>query len=114
MRDQGIRDEVIRLLGKGEHAQRVVLGVNDDRRDREFLDGSMVDRGVGDVGVENWPRLDDREMLSIISSISCTPSRFGYLGSDLPAGATPKDQADAFAALLDHLELASGDPAVAP
>jgi pimeloyl-ACP methyl ester carboxylesterase len=33
------------------------------------------------------------------------PSRFGYLGSDLPAGATPADQADAFAELLDHLGL---------
>lgn len=31
------------------------------------------------------------------------PSRFGYLGSTLPAGATPDDQADAYAYLLDHL-----------
>lgn len=31
------------------------------------------------------------------------PSRFGYLGSTLPADATPADQADAFVALLDHL-----------
>lgn len=31
------------------------------------------------------------------------PSRFGYLGSTLPPGATPADQADAFAALLDAL-----------
>src|SRR6266536_1954987 len=29
------------------------------------------------------------------------PSRFGYLGSSLPAHATPADQADALAALLD-------------
>jgi 2-hydroxy-6-oxonona-2,4-dienedioate hydrolase len=34
-----------------------------------------------------------------------TPSRFGYLGSDLPPGATWDDQADAFAHLLDHLGL---------
>jgi 2-hydroxy-6-oxonona-2,4-dienedioate hydrolase len=34
-----------------------------------------------------------------------TPSRFGYLGSDLPAGATWDDQAHAFAYLLDHLGL---------
>jgi pimeloyl-ACP methyl ester carboxylesterase len=33
------------------------------------------------------------------------PSRFGYLGSDLPRAATPADQADAFVALLDHLGL---------
>ena len=31
------------------------------------------------------------------------PSRFGYLGSPLPTGATPALQADAFAALLDEL-----------
>ena len=31
------------------------------------------------------------------------PSRFGYLGSDLPAGASPARQADAFATLLDKL-----------
>lgn len=33
------------------------------------------------------------------------PSRFGYLGSPLPAGATPADQADAFADLLDALSV---------
>ena len=37
------------------------------------------------------------------------PSRFGYLGSSLPAGATPADQADAFAALLDGLGVGSAD-----
>ncbi len=31
------------------------------------------------------------------------PSRFGYLGSALPASATTSMQADAYAALLDHL-----------
>lgn len=34
---------------------------------------------------------------------SIAPSRFGYLGSALPAGASPARQADAFAALLDAL-----------
>ena len=33
------------------------------------------------------------------------PSRFGYLGSALPPRATVADQADAYAALLDHLPL---------
>ena len=37
------------------------------------------------------------------------PSRFGYLGSDLPPGATPADQADAFVALLDHLDVERAD-----
>jgi pimeloyl-ACP methyl ester carboxylesterase len=33
------------------------------------------------------------------------PSRFGYLGSTLPSDASVADQADVFAALLDHLHL---------
>jgi pimeloyl-ACP methyl ester carboxylesterase len=33
------------------------------------------------------------------------PSRFGYLGSSLPQGALPADQADAYALLLDALEV---------
>ncbi len=35
------------------------------------------------------------------------PSRFGYPGSDMPPSATVADQADAFAALLDQLGLAT-------
>lgn len=34
-----------------------------------------------------------------------TPSRFGYLGSDLPDNATWDDQAHAYALLLDHLAI---------
>jgi pimeloyl-ACP methyl ester carboxylesterase len=33
------------------------------------------------------------------------PSRFGYLGSSLPQGGLPADQADAYALLLDALEV---------
>ena len=33
------------------------------------------------------------------------PSRFGYLGSSMPPNATPADQADAFVALLDALDI---------
>jgi pimeloyl-ACP methyl ester carboxylesterase len=33
------------------------------------------------------------------------PSRFGYLGSTMPEEATPADQADAYAALLDQLRV---------
>ncbi len=39
------------------------------------------------------------------------PSRFGYLGSALPPGATPADQADVFASLLDALGIARTDVA---
>jgi pimeloyl-ACP methyl ester carboxylesterase len=37
------------------------------------------------------------------------PSRFGYLGSSMPQHATPAAQADAFAALLDALEIGQID-----
>jgi pimeloyl-ACP methyl ester carboxylesterase len=37
------------------------------------------------------------------------PSRFGYLGSELPADATVADQAAAFVEVLDHLELDTVD-----
>lgn len=37
------------------------------------------------------------------------PSRFGYLGSTMPAAATPADQADAFVTLLDRLDLGQVD-----
>jgi pimeloyl-ACP methyl ester carboxylesterase len=37
------------------------------------------------------------------------PSRFGYLGSSLPAHATPADQADAYVSLLDALGIAEVD-----
>jgi pimeloyl-ACP methyl ester carboxylesterase len=37
------------------------------------------------------------------------PSRFGYLGSALPDGATPADQADQFAVLLDRLGISRVD-----
>ena len=37
------------------------------------------------------------------------PSRFGYLGSTLPHGASSATQADAFAGLLDHLAIEQVD-----
>jgi pimeloyl-ACP methyl ester carboxylesterase len=37
------------------------------------------------------------------------PSRFGYLGSSMPTNATPAGQADAFAALLDALDIGELD-----
>lgn len=36
---------------------------------------------------------------------SIVPSRFGYLGTPLPEGASPATQADAYACLLDALEI---------
>jgi pimeloyl-ACP methyl ester carboxylesterase len=37
------------------------------------------------------------------------PSRFGYLGSSMPVDATPEHQADAFASLLDALDIGQVD-----
>jgi pimeloyl-ACP methyl ester carboxylesterase len=38
-----------------------------------------------------------------------SPSRFGYLGSDMPESPTGAHQADVFADLLDHLDIESAD-----
>lgn len=49
------------------------------------------------------------EALGMISTyygheaLAIAPSRFGYFGSSLSFGTTPADQADVYAALLDHL-----------
>lgn len=51
--------------------------------------------------------LDARDLCSDRRVIA--PSRFGYLGSSLPADATPADQADALAALLDELGIGEID-----
>ena len=49
-------------------------------------------------GVEGWWSNLTRPGFRVIS-----PSRFGYFGSALPPDASPADQADAYALLLDHL-----------
>jgi pimeloyl-ACP methyl ester carboxylesterase len=38
-----------------------------------------------------------------------SPSRFGYLGSSFPPGASPADQADAFADLFDRVGIVASD-----
>jgi len=69
----------------------------------EFGDGPpvlMVHGFMGgyDLG-ETWRALVPDGYRVII------PSRFGYPGAPMPTGATPAKQADAFAALLDALEI---------
>jgi pimeloyl-ACP methyl ester carboxylesterase len=55
----------------------------------------------------------DGGLLSVRDTVTdrrvIAPSRFGYLGSTLPDDATAADQADAFAALLDHLDIDRAD-----
>jgi pimeloyl-ACP methyl ester carboxylesterase len=51
--------------------------------------------------------LDSRDLCSDRRVIA--PSRFGYLGSNLPPNATPADQADALGALLDTLGIGEID-----
>ena len=56
------------------------------------LGGCDFGLGVGRVNVPSGFRV-------------ISPSRFGYLGSPMPADSSPTAQADAFAVLLDHLEI---------
>jgi pimeloyl-ACP methyl ester carboxylesterase len=51
-------------------------------------------------GVGGWWTNMLGESFRVIS-----PSRFGYFGSTLQPAATPADQADAYALLLDHLDI---------
>jgi pimeloyl-ACP methyl ester carboxylesterase len=51
-------------------------------------------------GVDGWWTTMLGEGYRVIA-----PARFGYFGSTLPKDATPADQADAYALLLDHLEI---------
>ena len=51
-------------------------------------------------GVDGWFTRMLGEGFRVIAA-----SRFGYFGSTLPPQATPADQAEAYALLLDHLEI---------
>lgn len=61
----------------------------------------LVSHGVLGCHVDSvntqWASLSGRGFRVI------APSRFGYFGSTLPDGASPADQADAYALLLEHL-----------
>ena len=68
-----------------------------------------AERGSGDplLAVHGFFGGCDEALLSLRGLAAghrvIAPSRFGYLGSSMPAGATVAGQADAFAALLDEL-----------
>ena len=72
---------------------------------------TYVDRGKGDVVLSihgTYGGYDQGydtagHLTSTFRVIS--PSRFGYLGSDMPADSSPKEQAKVFAELLDSLEV---------
>lgn len=74
-----------------------------------------ADRGSGDplLAVHGFFGGCDEALLSVRGLAAgrrvIAPSRFGYLGSSMPAGATVAGQADAFAALLDALGIARLD-----
>ena len=88
-----------------------------DRRVIETAFGAVeyVERGSGDAVLVSHGIFHgcDGGLVSVEDMIVgrrvIVPSRFGYLGSSLPAGATVADQADAFVALLDHLHLSAVD-----
>lgn len=84
-----------------------------DRRvvDTRFGPVEYAERGAGKPVLVSHGILHgcDGGLLSVRTLIPdrrvIAPSRFGYLGSALPAAATPADQADAFAELLDRLDV---------
>lgn len=72
-----------------------------------------IDRGEGPVvlvihGITQGADGGSRELAADIVPAGyrvIIPSRFGYLGSEMPDDATPEMQADAFAALLDAISV---------
>ena len=84
-----------------------------DRRTVETQFGKVeyIDRGEGPVvlvvhGITQGADGGLRELATDLVPPGyrvIVPSRFGYLGSEMPDGATPEMQADAFAALLDAI-----------
>ena len=75
-------------------------------------DVEYVDRGTGEPLLVSHGIFGSCESVLLFADLFgdrrlIAPSRFGYLGSSIPTGATPAEQADAFVALLDALK---GDP----
>ncbi len=82
-----------------------------DHKEIELSYGTMtyVDEGSGEVilSVHGMSGGYDQAFDTVANRVSSNrviaPSRFGYLGSDVPENPTPKEQAKAFAELLDRL-----------
>lgn len=77
-------------------------------------DVEYVDRGTGEPLLVSHGIFGSCESVLLLADLFgdrrvIAPSRFGYLGSSMPAGATPADQADAFVALLDALGISAVD-----
>ncbi len=79
----------------------------------ELSSGTMtyVDEGSGDVilSVHGLSGGYDQAFDTVANRLSTNriiaPSRFGYLGSDIPENPTPREQAKAFFELLDRLNI---------
>ena len=84
-----------------------------NHKEIELSYGTMtyVDEGSGEVilSVHGMSGGYDQAFDTVANRSSTNriiaPSRFGYLGSDVPENPTPKEQALAFAELLDKLEI---------
>jgi pimeloyl-ACP methyl ester carboxylesterase len=77
-------------------------------------DVEYVDRGTGEPLLVSHGIFGSCESVLLFADLFgdrrvIAPSRFGYLGSRMPAGATPADQADAFVALLDAVGISAVD-----
>jgi pimeloyl-ACP methyl ester carboxylesterase len=77
-------------------------------------DVEYVDRGAGEPLLVSHGIFGSCESVLVFADLFSdrrvvAPSRFGYLGSRMPAGATPADQADAFVALMDAVGIGAVD-----
>jgi pimeloyl-ACP methyl ester carboxylesterase len=77
-------------------------------------DVEYVDRGAGEPLLVSHGIFGSCESVLLFADLFgdrrvVAPARFGYLGSRMPAGATPADQADAFVALLDAVGIGAVD-----
>jgi pimeloyl-ACP methyl ester carboxylesterase len=102
------RRDVATARSRLESVQRRVIGT-------EFGAVEYAERGAGDPVLVSHGIFHgcDGGLQSVQEMVTdrhlVVPSRFGYLGSDLPPGAAAADQAEAFVALLDHLGLRQVD-----
>ena len=79
-----------------------------------FGDVEYIERGAGEPLLVSHGIFQDCQSALLSRDLFpdrriVAPSRFGYSGSDMPPRATPADQADVFAALLDALGIAQID-----
>ncbi len=95
-------------------AQSRLSAVDRTRIATAFGDIEFTERGTGEPLLVSHGIFQGCESVLLFRGLFpdrhlIAPSRFGYLGSDIPPRTTPADQADAFTALIDALGIAEID-----